>query len=183
MESKEYKFSPFFEMIDTIIQKPRWFGIQKVQDIYFFISGYKSCIMGRKIIDPDYERFKKMFGEDGSALIIAIKDKDLYSKEKFLLWKNLGDSILQIDGVISVISEAKLFNLVNDTANSQFMIKPIFSDVSFKEKSIEQIKSEIRRNPIYNGIMYNDSANVSLMMVTLDENFLIDKLFDLFPCI
>lgn len=122
-----------------------------------------------------YLKFKKMFGEDGSALIIAIQDKDLYTKEKFLLWKNLGDSILQIDGVISVISEAKLFNLINDTANSQFTIKPIFSDVSFKEKSIEQIKSEIRRNPIYNGIMYNDSTNVSLMMVSLDENFLVDK--------
>jgi predicted RND superfamily exporter protein len=43
-----------------------------------------------------YLKFKKMFGEDGSALIIAIQDKDLYTKEKFLLWKNLGDSILQI---------------------------------------------------------------------------------------
>lgn len=122
-----------------------------------------------------YLKFKKMFGEDGSALIIAIQDKDLYTKEKFLLWKNLGDSILQIDGVTSVISEAKLFNLINDTANSQFTIKPIFSDVSFKEKSIEQIKNEIRRNPIYNGVLYNDSANVSLMMVSLDESFLVDK--------
>lgn len=122
-----------------------------------------------------YLKFKKMFGEDGSALIIAIQDKDLYTKEKFLLWKNLGDSILQIDGVVSVISEAKLFNLINDTANSQFTIKPIFSDVTFKEKSIEQIKKEIRRNPIYNGVLYNDSANVSLMMVSLDENFLVDK--------
>ncbi len=122
-----------------------------------------------------YLKFKKMFGEDGSALVIAIQDKDLYTKEKFLLWKNLGDSILQIDGVTSVISEAKLFNLINDTANSQFTIKPIFSDVSFKEKSIEQIKNEIRRNPIYNGVLYNDSTNVSLMMVSLDESFLVDK--------
>lgn len=122
-----------------------------------------------------YLKFKKMFGEDGSALIIAIQDKDLYTKEKFLLWKNLGDSILQIDGVTSVISEAKLFNLINDTANSQFTIKPIFSDISFKEKSIEQIKNEIRRNPIYNGVLYNDSTNVSLMMVSLDESFLVDK--------
>ncbi len=122
-----------------------------------------------------YLKFKEMFGEDGSALIIAIQDKDLYTQEKFLKWKQLGDSILQIDGVISVISEAKLFNLINDTANSQFMIKPIFSDVSFKEKSMEQIKSEIRRNPLYNGVMYNDSTHVSLMMVSLDENFLVDK--------
>jgi uncharacterized protein len=148
---------------------------------YYAITGLKIDNKYGNMLPKDsptqvtYLKFKKMFGEDGSALVIAIQDKDLYTKEKFLLWKNLGDSILQIDGVISVISEAKLFNLINDTASSQFIIKPIFSDISFKEKSIEQIKKEIRRNPIYNGVLYNDSANVSLMMVTLDENFLVDK--------
>jgi uncharacterized protein len=148
---------------------------------YYAITGLKIDNKYGNMLPKDsptqvtYLNFKKMFGEDGSALVIAIQDKDLYSKEKFLLWKNLGDSILQIDGVTSVISEAKLFNLINDTASSQFIIKPIFSDISFKEKSIEQIKKEIRRNPIYSGLLYNDSANVSLMMVSLDESFLVDK--------
>jgi uncharacterized protein len=148
---------------------------------YYAITGLKIDNKYGNMLPKDsptqitYLNFKKMFGEDGSALVIAIQDKDLYTKEKFLLWKNLGDSILQIDGVTSVISEAKLFNLINDTASSQFIIKPIFSDISFKEKSIEQIKKEIRRNPIYSGLLYNDSAGVSLMMVSLDESFLVDK--------
>lgn len=122
-----------------------------------------------------YLDFKSKFGEDGSTLVIAIQDKDLYTPEKFKLWKNLGDSILEIDGVISVLSEAKLFTLVNDTASQQFIIKPIFTDTTYREKSIEQIKSEVRRNPLYKNVMYNDSTNVSLMMVTIDENYLVDK--------
>ncbi|MEY4860924.1 MAG: hypothetical protein RL059_623, partial [Bacteroidota bacterium] len=58
-----------------------------------------------------YLKFKSLFGEDGATLIIAIKSKDLYTEKKFLLWKELGDSILRMDGVLSVISEAKLVKL------------------------------------------------------------------------
>lgn len=122
-----------------------------------------------------YLKFKEHFGEDGSTLVIAIKDKDLYTPEKFKHWKKLGDSILQIDGVISVISEAKLFTLVNDKERSQFIIKPIFSDTTYQEKSIEEVKKEIRKNPLYKDFMYNEKTNVSLMMVVLDEKFLVDK--------
>ena len=55
-----------------------------------------------------YLKFKKLFGEDGSTLVIAIKTKDLYTEKKFLKWKELADSILKIDGVTAVICEAKL---------------------------------------------------------------------------
>uniref|UniRef100_UPI00404AC6AD hypothetical protein n=1 Tax=Fluviicola sp. TaxID=1917219 RepID=UPI00404AC6AD len=71
---------------------------------------------------------------DGSALVIAIQDDSLYTEKQFVEWKELGDSILQMDGVTSVISEAKLFSLSNDTANKTFIPKPIFSDVTFQEK-------------------------------------------------
>ena len=122
-----------------------------------------------------YIKFKKLFGEDGSALVIAIQDDSLYTEKQFVEWKELGDSILQMDGVTSVISEAKLFSLSNDTANKTFIPKPIFSDVTFRDKSIQQIKKEIRSNPLYNNMLYNDSANVSLMLVNIEEDALMDK--------
>jgi predicted RND superfamily exporter protein len=148
---------------------------------YFAINGlhidnkYGNMLPKESPTQQVYDNFKKTFGEDGSTLVIAIKDKDLYTPKKFKDWKQLGDSILQIDGVISVISEAKLFNLVNDKENSRFNIKPIFTDTSYNEKSIAEIKKEIRRNPIFKGILYNDSTHVSLMMVTMDESYLMDK--------
>lgn len=123
----------------------------------------------------DYLRFKTMFGEDGSTLVVAVQCDSLHSEKLFREWKHLGDSILQIDGVISVISEATLFSLKNNMDASRFEAKRIFSDPTFKEKSIKEIKEEIRRNPVYNNILYNDSANVSLMMVVLDERYLSDQ--------
>ena len=129
-----------------------------------------------------YLKFKSLFGEDGATLIIAIKAKDLYTEKKFLLWKELGDSILRMDGVLSVISEAKLVKLYKDTTRQSFIPEVIFTgrnhnfDTTSEDgKSIQELKKEIRNNPLYADLLYNDSTHVSLMLVNIDEKFLIDK--------
>ncbi len=129
-----------------------------------------------------YLKFKSLFGEDGATLIIAIKSKDLYTEKKFLLWKELGDSILRMDGVLSVISEAKLVKLYKDTTRQSFIPEVIFTgrnhnfDTTSEDgKSIQELKKEIRNNPLYADLLYNDSTYVSLMLVNIDEKFLIDK--------
>jgi predicted RND superfamily exporter protein len=122
----------------------------------------------------NYRLFKENFGEDGSTFVIAVQTDSLYTGKNFLRWKELGDSILQLDGVESVISEATLFNINNNKKENKFEIERIFSDVTYQEKSVEQIKNEIRRNPLYRNVLYNDSAHVSLMMVAMDERYLND---------
>lgn len=123
----------------------------------------------------NYNRFKEKFGEDGGTLVLAIQTDSLYTETNFRKWKELGDSILQMDGVESVISEATLFTIRNNKAESKFDVQRIFSDVTFNEKSIDSIRKEIRRNPLYNKMLYNDSSHVSLMMIGLDERFLTDR--------
>jgi len=124
----------------------------------------------------DYINFKKMFGEDGSSLVIAIQDDKLYTPNTFRKWKELGDSILQMPGVIAVSSEARLFNIRNNQEKSTFEFRPIFYDTTFKEKSIEIIKKENRLYPIYKDVLYNPKTNVSLMMVKLEESYLVDRI-------
>ena len=123
----------------------------------------------------NYKKFKALFGEDGGALIIGIQTDSLYTEENFLQWKELGDSILQFDGVESVVSEATLFSIRNDTSAAKFEINRIFSDITYQEKSIDSIRREIKQNPLYKGLLYSEKGNVSLMMVAIDETFLSDK--------
>lgn len=120
----------------------------------------------------NYLKFKSMFGEDGSSLVIAIQSDSLYTEKVFRKWKELGDSILQFDGVNNVVSEATLFTIHNNITQQKFEAKPIFYDKNFKEKSIDSIKKEVKNNPIYNGVLYNSKTNVSLMIIGLNEDFL-----------
>lgn len=123
----------------------------------------------------NYSKFKELFGEDGGALIIAVESDTLYTENSFLKWKQLGDSILQMEGVESVISEATLFTIKNNQAASKFEIFRVFSDVTYREKSIDSIRKEVKAKPIFRGLLYNEKGNVSLMMVTINEDFLTSK--------
>ena len=148
---------------------------------YFAVTGlkidnkYGNTLPKDSPTQLEYQQFKKQFGEDGSTLVIGIDNESLYTKDNFKKWKELGDSILKIDGVNSVISEATLFTIHNVKSESKFEAKRIFSDTTYTEKSIDSIRNEIKNNPLYDGLLYNDSANVSLMMIALDERFLSDQ--------
>jgi hypothetical protein len=124
----------------------------------------------------NYDVFKKHFGEDGGTFVIALKSDSLYTKANFLKWKKLGDTILQLKGVESVVSEATLVKIKNDKKEGRFVPEIIFSDLNldYHEKSLKKIKSEIKQNPLYKDVLYNDSAHVSLMMINIEESFLGD---------
>jgi len=123
----------------------------------------------------DYLKFKEQFGEDGGALVIAIQTDSLYSEDKLLKWKQLGDSILTFDGVQGVVSEATLFLVNNNKEKEEFEISKIFSDTRFQDKSAKQIEKEVKSVPFYNGLLFNDSTHVSLMMINVQEEFLSDQ--------
>ncbi len=122
----------------------------------------------------NYKLFKERFGEDGSTFVVALQTDSLFTKENFLKWKELGDSILQLDGVESVVSEATLFNIKNNKTENKFEIERVFSDITYQEKSIDQIKAEVKRNPLYNKVLYNDSTHITLMIIAMDERYLVD---------
>lgn len=122
-----------------------------------------------------YLKFKEMFGEDGSALVLCVSNDSLYTERNFLKWKELGDSILQYPGVESIVSEATLFTIYNNKQENRFEARRIFSGGSYSEKGIDEIVKEIRNNPVYANVLYNDTAKVSLMMIGIDEKYLSDQ--------
>lgn len=172
--------------IATIILRNRLFIIGVITLLTVFFGFY--ALTGLRIdnkygnmlpksspAQSSFLKFKQLFGEDGSALVIAINNDSLYTEKNFLKWKELGDSILQYNGVESIVSEATLFTIYNNRSQNRFEAKRIFSDITFQEKSVEEIFKEIRNNPVYNNVLYNDAEKVSLMLVGLDEKYLADQ--------
>lgn len=128
-------------------------------------------------IQHDYKKFKRQFGEDGSTMVVVVSSKQLYTPSNFKKLKILGDKILALPGVLHVISEANLFYLTKDTSRfkKQFISHRIFFDTTYSEKSIETIRHLVRGNPLYDKLLYNRKANISLMLIGLDESFIKDK--------
>ncbi|MES2800386.1 MAG: MMPL family transporter [Bacteroidota bacterium] len=175
-----------WQKIANIILKNRFFILGVITLTTVFLTYYAATGLKLEnkygIVLPkdspttrNYSLFKTLFGEDGGTLAIAIKTDSLYTEKNFAKWKELGDSILKIDGVQSIISEATLFTIHNNIEDSKFEVKRIFSDQTFKEKSIDSIEREIKTSPIYKGLLYNDKTNVSLMLIGVDERFVGDQ--------
>jgi uncharacterized protein len=122
----------------------------------------------------DYLKFKSLFGEDGGTLVFAIQDGDLYQPEKIQLWRELGQRIDSVPGVTNVVSEANLIRLVNDTANKKFTVETIMGDHDFNDALGKELENTIRQNPLYEGVIFNDEAKVSLMLISVDEEYLSD---------
>lgn len=126
-------------------------------------------------VQMDYLKFKKQFGEDGSTLVIAIKSDSLHKERNFKKWLELTQKIKKFKGVENVVSEATLFTIKNNVEASKFEINRIFSDTTYRKKTIDSIKREIRVNPIYKNLLYNDDKKVSLLLVGMNEECLADK--------
>lgn len=126
-------------------------------------------------VQIDYLRFKEQFGEDGSTLVVAINSNSLHTERNFKKWLELTEKIKRFKGVENVISEATLFTIKNNLDAQKFEVNPIFTDTTFQKKSIDSIKNEIRINPLYRNMLYNDKNNVSLMLIGMNEKCLADK--------
>jgi predicted RND superfamily exporter protein len=126
-------------------------------------------------VQIDYLRFKEQFGEDGSTLVVAINSNSLHTERNFKKWLELSEKIKKFNGVENVISEATLFTIKNNLDAQKFEVNPIFTDTTFQKKSIDSIKKEIRINPLYRNMLYNDKNNVSLMLIGMNEKCLADK--------
>lgn len=122
--------------------------------------------------DPDYRsylQFKKTFGEDGSVLVIGIKDTAFYQKNKFNDWYSLSRKIKQIDGIEEVVSVARIYNLVRNDSLQRFDFLPILKDTIKYQQQLDSLKEVILNLGFYKNLVHNPETGVHLMAITFDK--------------
>lgn len=123
----------------------------------------------------EYENFKKMFGEDGSVMVIGFQDKDLFQLEKFNDWYLFSRDIKNIEGINNVMSLGNLNNLVRNDSLNKFVFVPVMKGILHSQQELDSIKNEIESLPIYEGLIYNKKTGASLMAITFTKKDLNTK--------
>jgi len=116
----------------------------------------------------DHERLKEMFGGDGNVMILGVKSDQLFQKDHFNSWYRLGRQIREVEGVDSVFSAAHLYQLRKDSSEKKFQMELVSNGELQTQKEVDSVASIIKSLPIYKGMILNDSANFSLMMIFFD---------------
>jgi len=137
--------------------------------------GNTSLLAEKDSVMLDYMKFKKRFGEDGNVFVIGIKNPDIFSLNQFNDWYDLGNDIQKIEGVQGIMSISKSFNLTKNEEKHQFDLIPIVKQRPSTQAEVDSIKQEILSLKFYEGLLFNQKTDTTLLAITLDKTKLNDQ--------
>lgn len=123
----------------------------------------------------DYEKFKKLYGEDGNVLVLGFADKNFYELKKFNDWYDLTEKIKSIKGIKDVLSITRIQKLVRNDSLSKFDLTPIISKKPESQAELDSLKKDLLSWPFYSGLAYNPETGAQLMAVTFEKKDLDSK--------
>ena len=126
-------------------------------------------------VEKEYQDFRKLFGEDGSVMVIGWQDPQLFEVNKFRDWCKLSQRIRETEGIKNVLSIANLQKAVRNDSLRQFDFTPVIRQIPSTQTEVDSIKKEILNLPIYEGLVLNSKSNATLIVVTFNDKELNSK--------
>lgn len=136
----------------------------------------------------DYENFKSTFGADGSVIVIGIKNENLFELENFNAWYDLTHDLkkIQVDfkkdnkdvranGITEALSIANAYTLTRNDEKKQFDLQQLVTKKPTTQLEVDSLKEVLYSYPFYEGFLYTDSTQSTLIAVTLNREVLDSK--------
>ena len=128
-------------------------------------------------VNVDYTTFLSHFGEEGNLIVIATKDKKLFTPKAFSLWSRLMKNIQSNKEVSLVLSVNNLQKLSkNDSLNTFELTSLVDNNKIQDENYLRQIKSELfNKLPFYEGLLFNKKSGAIRSAIYLDKKIINTK--------
>ncbi len=141
-----------------------------------------------------YEEFKSVFGTEGNVMVIGSELSPLQSAKALSAWDGLAHSIRTMEVVRDTTDDGKdnpvlvslvdsvfcmtaAFDVVRDTADRRFLLRPLLPDSVWHNGLTDEAASAFFERlfelPFYEGLLYNEERDATLMTV-----FMNPELFD-----
>ncbi|MCB0803664.1 MAG: MMPL family transporter [Flavobacteriales bacterium] len=122
-----------------------------------------------------FQKFQSQFGQDGSIMVIGIKDSTLYELEKFNAWLELSDHLLKVEGIDNVVSIATVFDLKKNTTEKKFEPHQVIQSPVKSQVELDSLLKKVFDLPFYEGFIFSEDKKSTLMALTLDRELLDSK--------
>lgn len=120
----------------------------------------------------DYQKFNKLYGEDGNVLVIGFKDTGFYQLKKVQDWYDLTESIKSIRGIKQVLSVTRLYNIVRNDSLEKFNFTPVFAHKPRTQQEVDSLREVVSSLPFYNNLIFNKETGAQLMAITFHKSAL-----------
>lgn len=117
----------------------------------------------------EYQKFKEKFGQDGALLFIAFQDDHLFQLDRFDSLHKFTNELRNTEGIEECLSVARTIQLVKNDSLKKFDIKLLFPEEIASQAELDSLHQELDKIDLYKGLLYNDTSNVYLLMITLQK--------------
>ncbi|MES2110698.1 MAG: MMPL family transporter [Bacteroidota bacterium] len=115
-----------------------------------------------------YNQFKKLFGQDATTMVFGFKSPKIFDKDVYNDWHTIANNIKAIKGVSGVVSITNVYDLVKDTLQRKYTLKPLTPNLLTNDKQADSVKQKFLSLPFYKGLVLSQDGQSTLMAVTFD---------------
>ncbi|WP_298473748.1 efflux RND transporter permease subunit [uncultured Maribacter sp.] len=122
-------------------------------------------------VNLEYNSFLKQFGEEGNAVVFAIKDSSFFSTKNFNRWNKLSKQLGAFPEVDFVLSTDNLQELKKDTTQQAFVMVPLIKNKPQNQAEVDSIKNHLFNNlPFYESLLFNKETGTMRTVMYLDKD-------------
>ncbi|RRQ49446.1 RND family transporter [Maribacter algicola] len=122
-------------------------------------------------VNLEYQKFLKQFGEEGNTVVFAIRDSALFTPENFNRWNKLSKQLGAFPEVEFVLSTDNLQELVKDTVEQKFVMRPLIKSSPESKAEVNSITQHLFNElPFYENLIYNKESGTIRTVMYLDKD-------------
>ncbi|MBT8177674.1 MAG: MMPL family transporter [Eudoraea sp.] len=122
-------------------------------------------------VNLEYNEFLKIFGEEGNAIILAVKDSTLFTPEKFNRWNVLNRQLEAFPEVDFVISTDNLQLLKKNNEKQEFELLPFLEGEVDSKEALDSLTSVLFNElPFYDQLLFNKDTKTIRTVAYLDQD-------------
>jgi predicted RND superfamily exporter protein len=104
----------------------------------------------------EYNKFLKIFGEEGNLVILGIKDSTVFTPKKFNAWNNLVHQFENLEEIDFTVSIADVKKLKADRKKRKFVLEPLYEKAPTTAEEVFEIKKQLfEKLPFYDNLLFN----------------------------
>ncbi len=115
-----------------------------------------------------YEDFKNTYGDVGNAVVVGIEGEEIFESRNLNLWRSFSDSLQRIEGIESVLGITSFYNF-EKTDSGQLRLENIHPNRPYNTRSAARLKEQMEELPFYKGLLVDDRARSTLLMVQVEK--------------
>jgi Predicted exporters of the RND superfamily len=120
-----------------------------------------------------YNNFTKIFGEEGNAIVLAVRDTALFTPENFNRWNRLAKQLDAFPEIDFVVSLENLKVLEKDDKTQTFVMNPFIKSPPKTKVQIDSLKNHLFNElPFYDNLVYNPKSGTIQTIAYLDKDIL-----------